>query len=218
MAIGPVEPETSAPIRDAAASGYHLGLAPTEEIPELSWPDVRLVRECIAGNEAAWAALIEKYKRLIYSIPVRRGFSAADAGDIFQSVVAELLGNLESLREPKALPLWLMRVTSHKCRQFRHQQTRETPAAELEIESTVVDTSASADELVQQGMRDQALRQALIAATPRCRELIRMLFFENAPRPYDEVAESLGLAIGSIGFIRRRCLERMRKYLVDNGY
>ena len=70
---------------------------------EPSWPDTRLVQECLAGNEMAWAALIDKYKNLIYSIPVRWGFSQSDASDIFQSVVAELLSHLGSLRDPKAL-------------------------------------------------------------------------------------------------------------------
>ena len=40
-----------------------------------------------------------------------------------------------------------------------------------------------------------------------------MLFFEPEARPYQEVAASLGLATGSIGFVRAKCLERLRRRL-----
>ena len=66
--------------------------------------------------------------------------------------------------------------------------------------------------------REQVLREALIAVPERCRELIHMLFFEDFPRPYPEVAASLGIATGSVGFIRRRCLDRLRKFLLEAGF
>jgi DNA-directed RNA polymerase specialized sigma24 family protein len=53
---------------------------------------------------------------------------------------------------------------------------------------------------------------------PRCRELIRMLFFEIPAVSYEEVAKRLGLATGSIGFIRMRCLSRVRKRLEERGF
>ena len=53
---------------------------------------------------------------------------------------------------------------------------------------------------------------------PRHRELVQLLFFEQPPLPYAEVARRLGLATGSIGFIRGRCLERLRKALVEFGF
>jgi len=45
-----------------------------------------------------------------------------------------------------------------------------------------------------------------------------MLFFEEPARPYQQVARTLGIAPGSIGFIRQRCLERLRKGLIDAGF
>ena len=164
-------------------------------------------------------ALIDKYKKLIYSVPVRWGFSQVDASDIFQSVVAEMLSHLADLREPQALAGWLLQVTSHKCRRWKHQQDRELSGGETDSAADVaVETGPAPDLLFHDTMREQTLREALIHIPPRCRELIRMLFFENTPRPYAEVAVSLGIATGSIGFIRRRCLERLRKYLLDAGF
>ena len=49
---------------------------------EVGWSDERLVRECRKGNQAAWSALIEKYKNLIFSIPIKFGLPREDAADI----------------------------------------------------------------------------------------------------------------------------------------
>jgi len=54
--------------------------------------------------------------------------------------------------------------------------------------------------------------------TPRCRQLVHMLFYDEPARPYQEIAETLGIAVGSIGFIRQRCLERLRKRLLEEGF
>ncbi|HWC19393.1 MAG TPA: hypothetical protein VG498_20440, partial [Terriglobales bacterium] len=48
--------------------------------------DSYLVAECLKGNEEAWLALVNKYKRLIYSVPIKYGASTEDAADILQSV------------------------------------------------------------------------------------------------------------------------------------
>jgi DNA-directed RNA polymerase specialized sigma24 family protein len=48
--------------------------------------------------------------------------------------------------------------------------------------------------------------------------MIRLLFYVEPPLPYREVAQRLGLAVGSIGFIRGRCLKRLQKTLLAMGF
>src|SRR6202046_4954571 len=98
----------------------------TPSLDELraAWPDPRLVRECLRGSEEAWCALIFRYKNLIFSIPVKYGFSADDSADIFQAVCLDLLSELPKLRKVKALPKWIMQVTAHKCFHRKQQQQR----------------------------------------------------------------------------------------------
>ena len=76
--------------------------------------DEQLIKQCLKGNQAAWSALIDKYKNLVYSIPIKMGMYQ-DAGDIFQAVCVDLLTELPKLREHRALPKWLMQTCYHKC-------------------------------------------------------------------------------------------------------
>jgi DNA-directed RNA polymerase specialized sigma24 family protein len=47
---------------------------------------------------------------------------------------------------------------------------------------------------------------------------VELLFFETPARPYAEVAAELGLALGSIGFTRQKCIERLRRNLDELGF
>ena len=62
------------------------------------------------------------------------------------------------------------------------------------------------------------MREAMEKLPPRCREVIRLLFFEQPPLRYAEVAGKLHVAPGSIGFIRGRCLKRLKKILEERGF
>lgn len=79
-------------------------------------------------------------------------------------------------------------------------------------------TPPRAESILRQAEEEQALRQALSDLPPRCQQLIKMLFFEEPTRPYQELAAELGLSTGSIGFIRQRCLQRLRKRLGEAGF
>lgn len=186
--------------------------------PDASWSDERLVEECRKGNGEAWNALIEKYKNLIYSIPVKLELRE-EAADIFQSVCLDLLNELDRLREPRALPKWLMQTTYHRC--LRHKAQGRRSAAAPDSDETLATTPATdtlPDDLLLQLEREQRVREAIAGLAPRCREMVRLLFFEDTPRPYAEIAEQLGLATGSVGFLRGRCLAALRKSLQKAGF
>lgn len=182
--------------------------------PPKVWSDSRLVRECLKGREEAWAALVDKYKNLIYSIPIKYGLTPDEAGDVFQSVCLETLSRLETLREPGALPKWLMKITAHKSYHFKRQQSRLVPFDEGGEEGPPIGAPVpDAEEILREVEREQSLREAIAELTPRCAQLVQMLFFEQPAVPYAEVAKRLGIATGSIGFIRGRCLKQLRKRL-----
>jgi RNA polymerase sigma factor (sigma-70 family) len=186
--------------------------APKETIAE----DEKLVQDCLNGDERAWTRLVDKYKRLIYSVPVKYGFPPEDAADIFQNVCVDLFTNLSKLRKIESLRSWLITVATHKCFHSRRQKRQDVELDAMEQE--IAEEIAVAPEMIQEVQEEQAVRDAIEKLTPRCAQLVRMLFFEQPPRPYNEVAQALGLATGSIGFIRGRCLGRLQKILAELGF
>jgi len=193
---------------------------PTARGPHPGWSDTDLIKACLEGSDDAWSALIDKYKDLVYSIPRRYGASPEDAADIFQSVCVDLFSELQRLQKTEALRAWLITVTAHKAyhwkRKSRKMAEREgTPVDEDQHQ--LVDTATPSDP-IEDLEQTQILREAIAQLSPRCQEMIQLFFFRDPPAPYQEVARSLGLQVGSIGFIRGRCLQRLQKALVKMGF
>jgi RNA polymerase sigma factor (sigma-70 family) len=183
------------------------------------WDDGRLVQACRDGDQEAWAVLINRYRRLIFSIPMRYGAQPADAADLFQAVCLELYAELPKLRKVESLRSWLISVTTHQAfhwkQRVRKRTSRESTSAEDEAE--VVPAPILPD-ILEVTEREQTLRDAIDSLPPRCREMVRLLFFSDPPIPYADVAKRLGLATGSIGFIRGRCLKKLQRALDDRGF
>jgi len=152
-----------------------------KQLADSARSDEQLVRDCLKGNDSAWSALIFKYKNLIFSIPIRYGFSEEDAADIFQPVCMGLLAELSRLREPKALAGWLIQVTRNKCFHRKRETQRHSMQEIGDDESP--GSEESADNLVSEFQQDQLLREALSELPPSSRRLVQMLFFETPARP-----------------------------------
>jgi len=129
-----------------------------------------------------------------------------------------LIRELPRLRDPQALPKWLMQVTSHKCFHKKKHNQRMVSQDDQEATAPEVAVPAEAEVNLREIEEEQMLREAIAGLAPRCRELIHMLFYEEPKRPYQEVAASLGLATGSIGLQRQKCLNCLKKRLEDLGF
>jgi RNA polymerase sigma factor (sigma-70 family) len=180
--------------------------------------DEWLVQGCLQGNPQAWEALIDKYKRLIYSIPIKYGASPEDAADVFQAVCIEVLNSLPQLKSAHSLRSWLITVTIRQSYRWKKKQANhiELDAMEPDVAESIA--SISHPDTFAQLEQEQIVRDVVSQLSPRHRELVRLLFFEQPALPYAEVAQRLGLATGSIGFIRGRCLDKLRKALAEYGF
>jgi RNA polymerase sigma factor (sigma-70 family) len=179
--------------------------------------DARLVAGCLQGDQQAWETLIDKYKRLIYSIPFKYGAGPEDAADVFQSVCIEVFNSLGQLKSADSLRSWLITVAVRQSYRWKKKQANHVELDAMEPDAAE-ELAASMPETVMQLQQEQIVREVVDKLPPRCAELVRLLFFEQPPLPYAEVARRLGLATGSIGFVRGRCLERLRKILVESGF
>jgi RNA polymerase sigma factor (sigma-70 family) len=177
--------------------------------------DRRLVEQCLAGDQEAWCTLLDKYRNLIYSIPIKYGAAPEDAADLFQAVVLELFEELPNLREPGALPAWLIRVAAHQCFRWKRAQQKRAENDVSPLDNDLPESLIVPPALVEEVEREQRVRESIARLPERCREMIRMLFYEQPPRSYQEVAEALGVAPGSVGFIRNRCLRRLQEILEE---
>jgi RNA polymerase sigma factor (sigma-70 family) len=178
--------------------------------------DTELVNMCLNGDAGAWEALIKRYRRFIYSVPIKFGLSPPDAADIFQAVCVKLLEHLHEVKEETKLRNWLATTTTRVCMAALGEKQRETPTADEEFEEQP-DPSLNFEEIRLLAEAQQDVRDCIQELPPRCRTLIEMLYFEQHTPTYQEIADALGISVGSIAPSRNRCLDKLRRILNRRG-
>lgn len=178
---------------------------------------VALVRAASTGDQIAWDALVDRYHRLVWAVARSYRLDAADAADVTQTTWLRLVEHLGSLRDAERVGAWL--VTTARREALRMARQRETHLQRhTDVDLTVLpDASASVEDAFVRDEDDATLWRALRQLDERCQRLLRCLAVSPTPR-YDQIAQALGMPVGSIGPTRGRCLERLRKMLVDVGW
>jgi RNA polymerase sigma factor (sigma-70 family) len=98
--------------------------------------DHEVLLRCRKGDEAAWTELLNRYERLVYSIPLTYGLSAADAADIVQLTFLAFLESMHTLREHSNLGGWFATVTRRQTWRVIAQQKREGLIENIEVLNT----------------------------------------------------------------------------------
>ena len=178
-------------------------------------PTYPLVTDLVAragkGDELAWDALVERYAPLIWSICRRYRLTRTDAEDVAQVVWLYLVDQLGRIREPQALPAWLVTTTRRECFRVQRAALRSCPAGfMLDAEDTLDDKGMTTEQELLVAERQAALREAFTQLPPAGQQLMTLLI-ADPPLPYAEVSARLGIPVGSIGPTRSRYLDRMRR-------
>jgi RNA polymerase sigma factor (sigma-70 family) len=171
-----------------------------------------LVIRARAGDQEAWNALVERFSPLVASVCRRFGLPEADLLDVGQTVWLTLVEHLDDLREVQALAGWIATTTRRECLQVvgrRGGRQRLELVGEFDVPAG--DPAEDVADLVVTAERHAALRQAFRSLSPQHQQLL-LLLVHDPPLPYVEIAHRLGIAVGSIGPTRGRCIERLRAH------
>lgn len=173
--------------------------------------DSELLARCQGGDPDAWAMLIDRYQRLVYTVALRNGVGRDDAADVTQSVFIALLESTSGIRSGHRLASWLMTVSRRQAWRLRARQNHETlePDPGLDL-ADQLDAIADWESVA-------VVHEALGRIGQPCRDLVVRLYFDPAAPSYAEIAARLGKAIGTIGPMRARCLNSLRKLLAGES-
>ncbi len=177
--------------------------------------DRDLLRACQAGDARAWERLLDQYERLVFSIPLNYGLTADDAADITQLTFTILLQSLDTLPEDIRLAPWLATVARRHTWRLLARHHRESVNSDQDIAAN--EALGGVVDHQEQWELIEWLNQGLNSLDERCRQLLLALYFDIERPSYSQVAERLNMPLGSVGPTRARCLEQMRRLLVENA-
>src|SRR6516164_3089059 len=151
----------------SAAKDCARDAGPTCDNPVATW-----VIRARNGDERAWAALVERYAPLIWSLCRRYRLDATDAADVGQTVWLLLVNQLGKIRDPAALPGWLATTTRRECARVLNRAQMPHVARHEPDAENIPDGET---ETIEQGLlaaeRHAALRDAFTQLPPRDQRL-----------------------------------------------
>ena len=168
-----------------------------------------LVAAALDGDAASWNGLIERYTPLVLSVVRRFRLPGSDADDVVQTVWLRLVEKLDGIREPQALPGWIVTTARHECLHVlkSHRSVSPVDLSEQGPPGEAADQAVDSDLLGAE--RHEALLAALAELPDRQRRVL-LLLLADPPLSYEEISRQLNLPIGSIGPTRARALARIR--------
>ncbi|MEV7013079.1 sigma-70 family RNA polymerase sigma factor [Streptosporangium sp. NPDC051022] len=181
-----------------------------------------LFRAAADGDAAAWKGLVEGLSPLVWSVVRSYRLSDADGAEVYQTAWFRLAQSLRQIREPDKVGSWLATTARHEClkvlRTDRALSISDNPQVFdlLSDEPTPEESVIAAEEAAGDNARLRQLWHAFQQLGDNCQRLLRILL-ASPPPSYAEVSAALGMAVGSIGPIRQRCLGRLRVLLADRG-
>jgi RNA polymerase sigma factor (sigma-70 family) len=177
--------------------------------------DEALVSACRSGDSAAWETLSARYRGLIYNIGRRAGLDQEQAADVCQNVFVTLVRKLDHIEQPAQIRAWLLTTTRHEVWKLRQRERVSGMAMSYdayELDALTEDVIMPDEQLLRLEQQ-HTVRAGVALLDERCRTLLTLLFYRRDPAPYAEIATTLGMPEGSIGPIRGRCLQKLRRIL-----
>ena len=155
-----------------------------------------------AGERDAFRELIELTTPRIYRLAVRMLGDPDEADDVVQETYIRAWGRLDELRDPASAMGWLARVARNAARdrlrwwKRRRRESFDEAGAPLARMVAMADSAPLADEALAAAQTGAAVARA-VAALPDKHRVV-LLLREADGMSYEEIAESLGVAVGTV--------------------
>lgn len=174
----------------------------------------KLIRQARQGNTEAFAALITLHERFVYNLALRTLNNADDAADMAQEAFLRAWQALPTFREDAQFRTWLYRIVLNLCINRMPRLRRElNDLTHDEISDIPEPTSSGVDPIASLEHREQrAFLHREIDQLPEQYRLLISLRYQHE-LPYEEIANMLGLPIGTIKTGLFRAKARLREVL-----
>jgi len=184
--------------------------------------DAEVMLRVKAGDETAFAYLVQKYRRPMVSFMYRMSHNAAAAEDLAQEVFLRVYRSRESYEASAKFTTWLYRIATNlavnHARDTRHERPEnmvslDEPDEETGLTVDVPDGSATAEETIMKRERMAAIRQRVQALPERQRTAVIMHKYQQMD--YRQIAEVLKLSESATKSLLFRAYETLRGQLKE---
>lgn len=178
--------------------------------------DESLVARCRAGDTEAFAVLVDRYRRRIFSLVLRMVGNWDDAQDLAQEAFVRAYQGLHTFDGRQRFSPWLYRIAVNHCISALRRKRPLTAPLEVEEdgelrEVPLPDSSFDPARCWLQAEERRELHQAILALPEKYRAAILLYHVEELS--YEEMAQVLDLPINTVRTHLHRARALLRRML-----
>jgi len=178
-----------------------------------AWTDERLVRVALSGDDEAFALLVHRHKRKVFTIAGRFARSGPEVEDISQEIFIKAYRGLAQFRGEAPFEHWLSRIAVRTCYDTLRKRRKEERDVPLEMVTERMDANDPEDGFSPERARE-ILDSALVRLKPEERLVVTLLELEE--KTVREVAGLTGWSEGNVK-VRAHRARKALKNILEGG-
>ena len=171
--------------------------------------DAELVARSLAGETAAFDALVERHQRQVYQLCYRFAGNHEDASELAQDAFLRAYRALKTFKGNSAFATWLYRVTVNVC--LNRKAVKRLPTEPIESREFTDRGADPADRLVIRKETATAVRAAIAQLPNKQRATMILRMYQELP--HEEIASILGSSVGAVKANFFHALANLKKLL-----
>ncbi len=162
------------------------------------------------GEQKAFRLLVDKYKERLYWHIRKIVISHEDTDDVLQNVFVKVWQGLKEFRNDSKLYTWMYRIATNEALNFLNEKRRKVYGNTEEL-SAFLENTLESDVYFSGDDIQKELQKAILQLPDRQRMVFNMKYFDDMP--YEEMAEILKVAVGTLKATYHQAVKKIEHYL-----
>lgn len=178
--------------------------------------DIELIEQVLAGNQAAYADLVKRHQRFIFTLALRFSKNREDAEEIAQDCFVKAYRSLASFQKQSKFSTWLYSIVYTTAMTFLRKKRLDTDS--IDDENTYIQlenqSSGSGNNLAETKSRSYYLNQAIAQLLPDDAAIISLFYMGE--QSLEEIGQALGIEANTVKVKLFRARQRLKEKLEKN--
>ena len=175
--------------------------------------DIELIKEVLAGDQAAYADLVKRHQRFVFTLALRFTKNREDAEEIAQDCFVKAYRSLNNFQQTAKFSTWMYTIVYTTCMTFLRKKkldTQSIDSEESQIQLTNHISAFKADQ-VEQKSRFAYLNMAINQLLPDDAAIISL--FYQGEQSLEEISKALGMETNTVKVKLHRARHRLKEKL-----
>jgi RNA polymerase sigma-70 factor (ECF subfamily) len=175
--------------------------------------DIELIEQTLAGNQAAYADLVKRHQRFVFTLALRFAKNREDAEEIAQDCFIKAYRSLSAFQRHSKFSTWLYSIVYTTAMTFLRKKRVDTDSIDDENTYIQLENSSSSHDVnsAENKSRSYYLNQAIKQLMPDDAAIITLFYMGE--QSLEEIGKTLGIETNTVKVKLFRARQRLKEKL-----